>query len=89
MGNGRGDDPVQRAADGETDLYDVATWEERTRLDAVATWLYGALVTSTRAVVIALALLILLGQVTLAGAAVVQSPTVAVYIGASLVPAGA
>lgn len=89
MADGSESDPVQRAADEETDLYDVATWEERTRLDAIAAWLYGALVTSTRAIVISVALLILLGQVTLAAVAVLQSPVIGVYIAASIVPAGA
>ncbi|MFB6082588.1 MAG: PrsW family intramembrane metalloprotease [Halanaeroarchaeum sp.] len=80
-------DPIQRAAESGRDLYDVATWERRSVLDGIATRVYGALVTSGRAIVVGLALLILLGQIALVGAALTQDPIIGVYIFASIVPA--
>ncbi|MFB6070975.1 MAG: PrsW family intramembrane metalloprotease [Halanaeroarchaeum sp.] len=80
-------DPVQWAADAGRDLYDVATWEERSALDTLSKRVYGALLSSGRAVVIGLALLILLGQIALVGAALARDPVVGVYILASVVPA--
>lgn len=54
-------DPVQDAADGSVDLYDISTWEERTSLDGLAVALYRFLAWSARFVVVLLAFLILLG----------------------------
>jgi len=79
-------DPVQRATDGR-DLYDVATWEVRSRLDRFAAGLYRALLTSARAAVVLLAVLILLAQLTLTGVATFDNPVLGAYILASVVPA--
>jgi RsiW-degrading membrane proteinase PrsW (M82 family) len=54
-------DPVEERAGDGTDLYDVATWERRGPLDAVASGLYRLLVASARLFVVAVALLILVG----------------------------
>ncbi|UWG46917.1 Membrane proteinase of CAAX superfamily, regulator of anti-sigma factor [Halanaeroarchaeum sp. HSR-CO] len=80
-------DPVQWAADEGTDLYDVVTWEERSRLDSVSRSVYGALVASSRAMVVSVALLIVLSQAALTVAALQRDPIVGAYIVASIVPA--
>jgi RsiW-degrading membrane proteinase PrsW (M82 family) len=80
-------DPIRRAADGTQDLYDVATWEERTRLDRLSALLYRGLVRGTRVLVVLLAVLILLAQLTLTGLATVDNPVLGVYILLSVVPA--
>jgi RsiW-degrading membrane proteinase PrsW (M82 family) len=54
-------DPVESAATESVDLYDVSTWEERTTLDGLAVAIYKLLVASTRALIVLLALLILVG----------------------------
>ncbi|MCG1001980.1 MULTISPECIES: PrsW family intramembrane metalloprotease [Halobacterium] len=81
-------DPVQRANEGGEDLYDVATWEPRTTLDRFSSWLYGGIVTSARASVVALAVLIVLAQFAAAlGLVFVDRPVVALYVLLSVVPA--
>ncbi|MFB6094670.1 MAG: PrsW family intramembrane metalloprotease [Halanaeroarchaeum sp.] len=87
MGDETPRDPIQRAAGDGTDLYDVVTWERRSTVDRLATRLYGALVLSTRAIVIGLAVLILLGQVALTAAATLRDPLIGIYIVASVIPA--
>ena len=54
-------DPVEERAGDSLDLYDIATWERRGPLDAVASALYRLLVASTRLFVVGVALLILVG----------------------------
>jgi len=81
-------DPVQRASGSDRDLYDVATWEPRTTLDRFASWLYGGIVTSARAGVVVLAVLIVLAQFAAAlGLVFVDRPVVALYVVLSVVPA--
>jgi RsiW-degrading membrane proteinase PrsW (M82 family) len=82
-------DPVQRATgDDDRDLYDVATWEPRSRLDRVSAWLYGALGTGARAGVVALATLIVVAQFAAAtGLVLFDRPVVGVYVLLSVVPA--
>lgn len=80
-------DPVQWAAEAEWDLYDVATWEERSRLDSIARSVYAGMVVGGRGLVVGVALAIVLGQVALTGAALQRDPVVGVYILASIVPA--
>ncbi|GGL33598.1 PrsW family intramembrane metalloprotease [Halarchaeum grantii] len=81
-------DPIQRVADG-ADLYDVASWENRTPLDHFAVRLHGFLRSGSRWGVIGLAALILLGQFLIVGAATVQNPVLGVYVLLSVVPAAA
>lgn len=80
-------DPVQRALDSVRDLYDVATWEERTLLDRVAVRLYRFLGRVTRGTVILAGLLIILIQLAVTGFAVVQDPFLGVMTLLSVVPA--
>jgi RsiW-degrading membrane proteinase PrsW (M82 family) len=81
-------DPVERAATDGEDLYDVATWEDRTVVDQVSTFLYGALRTTARAVVVLLAVLIVVAQFAAAvGLVFVNRPIIAVYVLLSVVPA--
>ena len=87
MDEGKRPDPVQWAADAGADLYDVATWEERTRLDALSRSVYGGLVAGGRAMVIGVALLIVVGQIALIGTALQRDPVISAYIFASIVPA--
>jgi RsiW-degrading membrane proteinase PrsW (M82 family) len=81
-------DPVQRAAGDDADLYDVVTWEPRTALDRASAWLYGGLGTGARAAVVALAVLVVVGQFAAATVLVlVDRPVVGVYVLLSVVPA--
>jgi RsiW-degrading membrane proteinase PrsW (M82 family) len=82
-----GRDPIQRVAERGRDLYDVATWEQRTPLDAVVVRLHGALVSTGRVAVVGFAALIVVSQVALAAAATLDRPVVGVYILLSVVPA--
>ncbi|KAB1192533.1 PrsW family intramembrane metalloprotease [Haloferax sp. MBLA0076] len=77
-------DPVERASDGETDLYDIATWEERTSVDGLSVALYRLLVASTRAVVIAAAFLILVG---IGGLTAITDPQIGALTLLSALPA--
>ena len=81
-------DPVQRAAGEDADLYDVATWEPRSALDRASAWLYGALGTGARALVVALAVLVVVAQFAAAtGLVLVDRPVIGVYVLLSVVPA--
>ena len=80
-------DPVQSADDGSLDLYDIATWEPRTWVDRLSMRVYRGLLTGTRTVVVLVALVILLSQFALTGAAMVSSPTIGGFIFLSIVPA--
>jgi RsiW-degrading membrane proteinase PrsW (M82 family) len=85
MADGR--DPVEVADEEGRDLYDIATWEPRTWVDRSAVRLYRLLLTTTRAIVVVLALVILLSQFALTGAAALSNPAVGVFIALSVVPA--
>ncbi|SEW11690.1 PrsW family intramembrane metalloprotease [Halobacterium jilantaiense] len=81
-------DPVQRAAGEDADLYDIATWEPRTGLDRASAWLYGALGTGAKALVVALAALIVVAQFAAAtGLLLVDRPVIGVYVLLSVAPA--
>ena len=80
-------DPVARSADETVDLYDVSTWEERSRLDWFSTRLYGGIVTATRVVVVLLAAAILVAQFALGGLAAITDPPVGAFVLLSVVPA--
>jgi RsiW-degrading membrane proteinase PrsW (M82 family) len=60
-------DPVEARADDGVDLYDVSTWEPRSRLDRFSVRLYNGSLTIGRAVFILIALLIIGIQVILGG----------------------
>jgi len=85
MGDDR-QDPIEAAAP-DRDLYDVATWEVRSRLDALAVSVYDGVVTGARRSVVVMAALIVLAQVGLTATVVSEQPAVGAYILLSLAPA--
>jgi len=87
MGRDDRRDPIQWAAENGRDLYDVATWESRSRLDGFAVSLYGAILAGGRALVITVAFLIVAGQAVITGIVTLQDPLVGLYILLSIVPA--
>lgn len=81
-------DPIQKHADGSVDLYDIATWDVRSRLDKLTVSVYTALHIISRLIVVLLALLILLVQLALGGlGASFADPAFVVFVGLSIVPA--
>ena len=80
-------DPVEHAADDGHDLYDVATWEKRTRLDGVAVALHWLLTRSVKAIVVVLAAVILLGILASVGVGLLFDPAVAALVSLSAIPA--
>ena len=77
-------DPVESAADGSRDLYDVATWEERTSVDGAAVALYWLLTRGAKWIMVLLALAIL---VWIGGLAAFTEPAVGMLTLLSVVPA--
>ena len=77
-------DPVEERADDSLDLYDVATWERRGPLDAIAAGIYRLLVTSTRLFVVGVALLILVG---IGGLSALTDPQIGILTLLSALPA--
>jgi len=77
-------DPVEAAADESRDLYDVATWEERTSVDGAAVALYWVLVRSAKWFVVLLALAILVG---IGGLTALTEPAIGVLTLLSVLPA--
>ena len=80
-------DPVEDAADDDRDLYDVATWEERTSLDGLSVALYWLLTRATKLFVVLLAGIILLGILASFGLGLLFDPAVAALVGLSALPA--
>lgn len=80
-------DPIESASDGQRDLYDIATWEERTSLDGLSVALYWLLTRSAKAIVLAIALLILLSILGAVGLGVILNPALGLLTLLSVVPA--
>lgn len=80
-------DPIQREADGTRDLYEVVEWEPRTVVDAIAVAVYQTGVATLRALVVALAIVILVAQFVLGGLGVVVDPVIGTLVLLSIVPA--
>jgi RsiW-degrading membrane proteinase PrsW (M82 family) len=82
-------DPVEARDDGTQDLYDISTWEPRTRLDRLSARVYSGVVTVTRAVFILVALLIVLVQFVLGGigATLADRPAAVGLVALSVIPA--
>jgi RsiW-degrading membrane proteinase PrsW (M82 family) len=82
-------DPVEARADRTQDLYDISTWEPRTRLDRLSQRVYNGVVTVTRAVFILAALLIVLAQFVLGGigATLADQPASVGLVALSVIPA--
>ncbi len=77
-------DPVERAANRSMDLYDIATWEERTSLDGLSVAVYRLIVTLSRVLVVLLALGIL---VAIGGLTIFTNPQVGILTALSVIPA--
>ncbi|MFB6305215.1 MAG: PrsW family intramembrane metalloprotease [Haloferacaceae archaeon] len=77
-------DPVAAASEDEVDLYDVATWEERTSLDGLSVALYRLLVGSARALILLFAFGLLVG---IGGFSAITDPRIGVLTALSAVPA--
>ena len=77
-------DPVEEAADNSMDLYDVATWEVRSRVDRVAEVVWWAAAGSARLAVIGVAFLLLIG---IGGLAALTDPEIGLLTLLSAVPA--
>lgn len=82
-------DPIEARSDGTRDLYDISTWEPRSAIDSLAVRVYRGIITTTRAVVILLAALILLSQFLLGsiGATFARDPYSVGLVVLSVVPA--
>ncbi|MFC4247178.1 PrsW family intramembrane metalloprotease [Natribaculum luteum] len=80
-------DPVDRAADESTDLYDVSTWEPRSAVDVVAAVLYRGLTYGLRTIVIVTAALITVSLLATPAVVVAEEPLISVFFGLSTVPA--
>lgn len=78
-------DPVEASSDGDgVDLYEVATWEERSRLDGFAVAVYRLGAATARGAVVLLGLILLFG---IGAFSAVTSPAVGVLTVLSAVPA--
>ena len=80
-------DPVESRADDDRDLYDIATWEERTSLDGLSVALHWLITRSAKALVVFVALLALLAILGSFGLGLVFDPAVAMLVGLSAIPA--
>jgi len=80
-------DPVESRADDDRDLYDVATWEERTSLDGLSVALHWLITRSAKGLVVFVAFLGLLAILGSFGLGLVFDPAVAMLVGLSAVPA--
>ncbi|MFC7214403.1 PrsW family intramembrane metalloprotease [Saliphagus sp. GCM10025334] len=80
-------DPIERAAGSSADLYDVSTWEPRSRLDRFAAWLYAAISYGLHAIVLAVALLITISLLASPTVLVLDEPLIGAFFALSVVPA--
>ncbi|RQG90487.1 PrsW family intramembrane metalloprotease [Natrarchaeobius chitinivorans] len=80
-------DPVERADQQSTDLYDVSTWEPRSPLDRAAYAIYSGISYGLRAIVLLVALVITLALLVQPGILVAEQPLLGVFFGLSIVPA--
>ncbi|MFC3957746.1 PrsW family intramembrane metalloprotease [Halovivax cerinus] len=82
MGDER-QDPLQEADTGR-DLYGIATWERRSRLDVVSSWLYWLIVRVGKGLVILLASVT---AVAIGGIGALTDPVIGVLAAISILPA--
>ena len=78
------EEPVEAAAEESRDLYEIASWEERTSIDGAAVALYWLLTRAAKWIVVLLALGILAG---IGGLAALSDPAVGMLTLLSVVPA--
>lgn len=77
-------DPVESATDGTHDLYDIATWEERTSLDGAAVALHWLVTRAAKWIVVLVALAIL---IAIGGLAAISEPAIGLLTLLSVLPA--
>ncbi|WP_439026308.1 PrsW family intramembrane metalloprotease [Haloarchaeobius sp. DT45] len=82
-----GQDPIERVIGHSHDLYDIATWDERTVLDTASVRLTGVLTASSRLLLVFAAILVIVAQFALTGFAVVRNPLLGGLTLLSVVPA--
>lgn len=80
-------DPVQETYEGELDLYEIATWEVRTPLDAFAVRLTNALESTKRWLLLIIAIGLFTGQLLVATVFVAQEPFLGLLAVFSALPA--
>lgn len=80
-------DPVQETFGGRVDLYEIATWEVRTSLDAFAVRLTNSLESTKRWLLLTLAIALFLGQLVFATALIIETPLLGVLGVLSALPA--
>jgi RsiW-degrading membrane proteinase PrsW (M82 family) len=80
-------DPVEARDDGSLDLYDISTWDVRTRLDRLSLRIYNGLIAGGRALLLVAAVLILVTQFALGGLGTVTDPVIGAFVLLSVVPA--
>ncbi|NHN48200.1 PrsW family intramembrane metalloprotease [Halostella sp. JP-L12] len=85
MSSGR--DPVDRAADGSRDLYDVSDWEPRSAVDRLAVAVHGSIRPILRWILILLGVVILVALFALGSLGAVLDPYVGAFVLLSAVPA--
>ncbi|WP_340100871.1 PrsW family intramembrane metalloprotease [Salinibaculum salinum] len=80
-------DPIQQVLGGTTDLYDVATWEDRSRLDRFAVNLTGGLRKARKWSLISVAAFLFLAQSAVIALFVAEQPILGALGAISVVPA--
>ena len=80
-------DPIETAADGSLDLYDIADWEVRGPLDRLSVALHASALTLGRVTIVLLAVSILVSQFVLGGLGAIADPVVGTVTVLSVVPA--
>ena len=80
-------DPIERVLGHRVDLYDVAEWDPRTGLDRFAVAVHGWIRASGHQLLIAMAILLFIGQLGLAGLILVNRPALGILALLSVVPA--
>lgn len=80
-------DPVQRAYLGQVDLYDIATWEPRSTVDAVAVSMTNTFRDSRTELLVSVALVIFITQMLIAAIFIAQEPLLALLTVFSVIPA--
>ncbi|MFP8952874.1 PrsW family intramembrane metalloprotease [Natrialbaceae archaeon A-arb3/5] len=80
-------DPVERADQQSTDLYDVSTWEPRSVVDVLSYTIYNVINYGLHAIVIGVALVITLFLLIQPGILILEQPLLSIFFGLSVVPA--
>jgi protease PrsW len=80
-------DPVERASDESTDLYDVSTWEPRTVVDRLSVAVYNGVSYGLQGAVIFTALVITIVLLAQPSVLVLEDPWLGLFFGLSVIPA--